>query len=76
MKYIVKNCPALLNNETIYMECQDETTEHLQCWENEDCKIKKIIKLCNEYKSNYCINNGVHLLIGEILNFLEIEEAE
>lgn len=67
-KYIIKNCFAY----SVCGICISQEAECL-CKDCTDCLLKRIVELCDEYKNNYCINNGVHLLIGEILNLLEIE---
>ena len=76
-KYIIKNCPARFNKVNGEQGCTDNLKKLcLDCHEVSDCLLKRIVKVCEEYKNNYCINNGVYLLIGEILNLLEIEEVE
>ena len=74
-KYTVKNCPNLLFEKGIpacaltwnITPLNEHFDKYTYCQDVSDCLLKQIVAKCREYRNNYCIANGVQLLIGEIL---------
>ena len=79
MKYIVKNCPALL----ISGICNGRNVKGLACKNNTDCLIKQVIEKC-KYDTYRVFDEKTKKVIGyrqspfaqELLQLFEIEECE
>lgn len=83
MKYIIKNCPALLKGAEKWARgfkddeylCNDRTK---WCEDCSDCVIKQIVKLCNDELEQETdpLNSSGKSLAQKILNLLEMEEVD
>lgn len=74
MKYIIKNCPAMLVSKNIYY-CTDlyNLDEKEQfCEDKRDCLLKQIAERCKARSEKFFS----FLFAQEILNLLEIEEMD
>lgn len=71
-KYIIKNCPAY---DCSIAEWNCLGSDATEC-KNGNCILKQIVELCEQYKKDYNITNGVWLLANNITNLLDIQEIE
>lgn len=84
-KYIIKNCENLLyctSCEEYECAIANDFGYKRKCSDNNNCKMKQIVELCKDAKTE-CECYDTHLLcIGEkifaekILNLLDIQEVE
>ena len=77
-KYIIKNCPSCY-----YIYCDKEYECNWRgsgitrpCQDRTDCVMKQIVELCEQYKKDFSVTNGVWLLANNITNLLDIQEVE
>lgn len=87
MKYIIKNCPALLDGERYGKyngECCDKEIG-TRCEYCKDCLLKQIVDKCNDVKAilkrntyvgEYIEFREINPLADEILQLLDIQEIE
>lgn len=88
-KYIIKNCPAFLNDVQL-LEFSEGTCNSLQthrtyCQDCTDCVLKQIVELCKgikcpcEYKGAdcwECTESGARRFADKILKLIDIQEVE
>lgn len=76
-KYVIKNCPAITTgwHDSDYI-CNTHKMGCEHCKDCTDCVMKQIVEKCKLFQNNYLVNDGVQLLTTNILNSLDIEEAE
>jgi hypothetical protein len=73
MPYVIRNCPAKIKGKTKL--CAKEIP-YKHCQDCNDCVLKQIVQVCNEYSDKWedCdFSNG---LSEEILKLLDIQECE
>lgn len=82
-KYIIKNCPAFLDDVQL-LEFSEGTCNSLQthrtyCQDCTDCVLKRIVEMCQTYKKVECCQLTEYArreVAMKILDMLEIEECE
>lgn len=83
MKYIIKNCPALMDGYSKYGkyngECCDKEVG-TKCEYCKDCLLKQIVDKCKDAQcgdySNDAYSGGLFDMANRILELLDIQEIE
>ena len=74
MKYIIKNCPARIIDNS----CIDKSGTF--CQQRNDCLLKQVVSKClyfrNHIQRDIVYKKGCNRVADEILQILEIEECE
>lgn len=74
MSYVIRNCPAYNETQSVYWTCYK-----LLCQDCPDCVMKQIVEKCkfwiNAEKNNKYKTNG-WILSDDILHLLDIQEVE
>ena len=79
MKYIIKNCPAIMKS----MVCVNDKHSNL-CQDITDCVLKRIAEICDNNGSKILYDSEIKKLkffqgdksANEILELLDMEECE
>ena len=72
-KYCVSNCPAFDN--TNYAECKSFKECSLQCFNNTDCLLKKIIGLCEDAYKDTSFSDA-KIRVSDVFRLMGVEVYE
>ena len=77
-KIIIRNCPCIIEFKNMHFCAELNNIDEFKqlCSDCTDCVMKQIVKKCKLFQNNYLVNDGVQLLTTNILNSLDIQEAE
>ena len=90
-KYIVKCCPALINDDVVENGCYQRSCHHKDffCKDRTDCKIKQIVGLCKsavdicnckdadkDIDCHWCKEGGRADIGRKILQILKTQEVK
>lgn len=78
-KYIVKNCPGLINDNVVENGCHQRQCHNKDffCQDSTDCPIKQVVEIIKRYNEAYeTIQRPIPTLNKQILQTLQVEEVE